>query len=123
MNKKLLVILISLLVFSSAAYLQPLNEPINIGMCSIVGGKFSASTKECIYKTCAETSSCQPSYGNSSVCKKLKPNISKNELYFELGMPFRNEENAYYFHGNAGENRQIKATILNGKVGTLECEI
>lgn len=55
--------------------------------------------------------------------KKLKPNINKDELYFELGMPSRNEGNEYYFHGNAGENTQVKATILNGVVEILECEI
>lgn len=123
MNRMLLIVSILLLIFVSAVYLSSTNEPLRIMACSIGGGKFSTSTKECIDKNCAETSSCQPSYGNSSACKKLKSNLNKNELYFELGMPVRSEGNTYYFHGNAGEDKQVKAIILNDEVETLECEI
>lgn len=123
MNKKLLVILVLFVVLFSVVYLKPLNKFIKISSCSLLGGKFSASTRECIYKSCAETGSCQASYGNTSVCKSLKPNLSKNELYFELGMPIRIEGDAFYFRGSAGEKTQVRAILLNGNLKTLECEI
>lgn len=61
--------------------------------------------------SCAYTSRCLPSYGNTSVCESLATGISERELIFRLGRPTGESGNALYFESGAGERGPIKVDL------------
>jgi len=99
---------------------QLAREYILHGACLDAGGKWATNGNYCIHRRCAEDNSCKPSYRNNAVCETLKIGISQNELYFHLGMPESDAGDVYYFTGGGTEPR-IKAVVVNGVVGELEC--
>ena len=101
---------------------QPAKKLILQDSCLDSGGKWATNGNYCILRACAEDGSCKPSYNNNGVCSTLKLGISREELYFQLGMPKSNEGSVYTFtEGGAGS--PIKATIINGVVSELQCGI
>jgi hypothetical protein len=88
--------------------------------CLDAGGKWASNGDYCIYRDCASNGSCKPSYGNNIVCESLKPGISKEELFFHLGMPESVNGSVYVFTGGGAEPR-IKAIIEEGQVRELQC--
>lgn len=101
------------------AFLSPVLMPFK---CKLSDGKWFPSASECISKACAETGRCLPSYNNNLICSSLKTGISRDELYFQLGMPISTNGNWYIFQGGAGE-KNVSAIIANGKVESLACGI
>ena len=90
--------------------------------CLDNGGKWATNGNYCILRECAEDRSCKPRYNNNVVCSTLQIGLSRNELFFHLGMPESNEGNIYTFTGGGGGS-PIKVSIINGVVGELRCGI
>jgi hypothetical protein len=88
--------------------------------CLDAGGKWASNGDYCIYRDCASNSSCMPNYQNNVVCESLSPGISKDELFFQLGMPESAAGNVYVFTGG-GDEPKIKVEIEEGRVRELKC--
>ena len=90
--------------------------------CLDEGGKWASNGDRCIYKNCAETKSCVPSYRNNQICSSLKMGISQEELYFQLGMAESKTGSVYIFTGGGGGS-PIRAVLEEGKLTKLDCGI
>ena len=100
---------------------QPLKNFSLQDACLDQGGKWATNGGFCIYKNCAENGSCKSSYINSVMCESLPLGISKDELFFNLGMPQSSIGNIYTFSGGGTEN-EIKVTIIENSVVSLQCK-
>ena len=114
------VVFVFLVVGVLAVLWQPAKKFMLQDSCLDSSGKWATNGNYCIHRQCAEDNSCKPSYNNSLICRTLKVGISKNELYFQLGMPVRNKGNYYFFIGGS-DDPYIKATIIDGLVSELQC--
>ncbi len=72
--------------------------------------------------SCAYTSRCLPSYGNTSVCESLMVGTPERELIFRLGQPAAESGNALYFEGGAGERGPVKVELdANRRAARFTC--
>jgi len=89
-------------------------------LCKLSQGKWATNGHYCISKNCAKNKSCKPSYDNNEGCKRLHIGASKDEVFFQLGMPIKNSNDTYEFLGGA-DKKTIIATIENEKLSKLTC--
>jgi hypothetical protein len=90
--------------------------------CLENGGKWASNGANCIDRRCAANGTCLPNYDNNGLCSGLTLPISQDELYFQLGMPERQDGTSYTFTGGAMGN-PITATIENEVVTELKCAL
>jgi hypothetical protein len=120
MKRVIAVVSVCAAVGVLAVIWQPAKKFMLQDSCLDSGGKWATNGDYCIHRQCAEDNSCKPSYGNNAICRTIKLGISKNELYFQLGMPENNKGNIYIFTGG-GDESNIKAIIIDGTVSELRC--
>lgn len=118
--KRLAYSLLIIIIIIALVWLSPLKKLLLKDICLDAGGKWATNGNECIYQNCADDNSCKPSYQNAKICRTLNKNISKQELYFNLGMPYKQNGNVFIFDGGPN-NPDITATIENNLVVDLNC--
>jgi hypothetical protein len=120
MKRVLPILSLILLVIAAAIIWQPAKRFLLEDSCLNSGGKWASNGNYCIHRDCAVNNSCKPSYRNYAICESLKTGISRNELYFQLGMPESNKGNTYFFTGGS-DAPKIRATIEDDIVVSLQC--
>ncbi len=88
--------------------------------CLKAGHKWAVNGDFCISRDCANNGTCRASYTNNVICRGLKIGISREELFFQLGMPEGMDGEFYVFPGGGGGST-IKALIENERVRELKC--
>jgi len=120
MKRVILTLGLILLIISVVIIWQPAKRFLLEDSCLDGGGKWASNGNYCIYRDCAVYSSCKPSYRNYAICESLEAGISRNELYFQLGMPESNNGKTYFFTGGSGASK-IRAIIEDDIVVNLQC--
>ena len=118
--KKTIYVLLVLIILPLGINITPLRKFFLHDICLNAGGEWSNVWNLCIYPDCAKTSSCRPHYNNRQLCLRLSTGISKDFLFFNLGMPIEQNKDTYTF-GGGPNNSNITAVIKNEVVTKLNC--
>ena len=83
--------------------------PFRIGMCTT--------------QLCYQFSNCGAWASPVTNCRNLKEGDSISKVFFEMGMPQRNEETIYYWEASKSESFLISAQIEDKKLVKLNCGV
>lgn len=105
-----------------SSFWRPVKTFILQDSCLDEGGKWASNGDYCIRPDCARSGGCLPSYNNNAICKGLPSGLTRDELFFHLGMPVHTDGRSYTFAAGGAES-PITAVIVNGAVTELNCNV
>ncbi|MDO5652619.1 MAG: hypothetical protein Q4G39_00730 [Brachymonas sp.] len=90
-------------------------------VCEDQGGKWASNEKYCVTRSCVKTGSCGTWASPIARCGLVPPNASRDEVYFQLGMPETTSATTATWSAAKDSAEKIRADFSGDRLVKLEC--